>query len=216
MENQAHGLVFEDDVIKARTGKSKKEYQAMLENKYTASMDMEAGVDSDVKVSIKVCSGAGIGCGDILRFIRHCKEDKFVMVVGVWKQINKQIKRYDQIYEFDIAPEHYEILWAGITEEVIQPFVDWVKAIPHGPTARAANEDIWKQKRQEIYDKHGQGLCSIAAKIGSDNQRRVQCSINLRELIAQEKITHRKYDSNYYDISLPYEQKSPPRKRKKT
>jgi hypothetical protein len=216
MESQAHGLLFEDAVIRAKTGMSKKEYQAQLENSYTASMDMEPGVGSDVKVSIKVCDGGGIGCGDILRFIRHCKNDRFVMVVGVWLQIDKETKRYDTIYEFDLAPEHYDILWSGITEEVMQPFVDYVKAIPSGATAREANEDVWKQKRQEIYDKHGQGLCSIAAKIGSDSQRRVQASINLKELIAETKITHRKYDKDYNGISLPYEQKSPPRQRKKT
>ncbi len=216
MENQAHGLVFEDQIIKARIGKSKQEYQAGLDNSYTASMDIEAGVDSDVNISVKVCSGDGIGCGDILRFMEHCRKNPFTMVVGVWEQISPTIKRYETIYEFDIRPEHYKLFWNNITEEVIQPFVDYVKSIPPGKQAQTANQDLWKQKRQAIYDAYGQGLCTIATKIDSKNQRRVQCSINLKELIEQEEITHRKYNTDYYGISLPYEQESTPRQRKKT
>ena len=212
MEVQNHGVLFEDSVIRAITGLSKDEYQNKLENAYTASMDVVAGIESDANYSVKVSKdGKSIGCGDILRFIRHCRDGEFTMVVGAWRQITPEVKVYDCIYEFDIRPEHYEKLWSGITEQVMEPFVEYVKSIPHGPEGQLAHQKLWKQKRREIYDAHGQGLFKIDAKVDSKKQRRVQCSVKIQDLIATKEITHRKYETEYKGIKLPYEQASGPR-----
>lgn len=211
MEVQNHGVLFEDNVIRAITGLSKDEYQTLLENAYTASMDVVKGIKSNTNYSIKVSKdGKSIGCGDVLRFIRHCREDEFTMVVGAWRQITPEVKRYNEIYEFNIKPEDYATLWNSITEEVVKPFVDYVKSIDPGKQAQEANKKIWKQRRQEIYDTHGQGLCAIDAKIDSKNQRRVQCSIKIDKLI-DSGIEYSKYETEYKGITLPYEQNSNPR-----
>lgn len=211
MEVQNHGVLFEDSVIRAITGLSKDEYQTKLENAYTASMDVVAGIESDANYSVKVSKdGKSIGCGDILRFMSHCKTDQFFMVVGAWQQITPEVKRYNCIYEFKIHPDNYKKFWAGITTEVIQPFVEYVKSIPEGKTAQLANRSLWKQKRQAIYDAYGQGLCAIDAKIDSKTQRRVQCSIKIQELI-ESGIEYIKYETEYKGIKLPYEQDSGPR-----
>lgn len=211
MEVQNHGVLFEDSVIRAITGLSKDEYQTLLENAYTASMDVLKGVESEINYSIKVSKdGKSIGCGDILRFMQHCQDDEFTMVIGAWRQVSSTVKRYDYIYEFDIKPEYYVKLWSKITPDVMRPFVNYVKAIPPGKPAQMANRKLWKEKRQAIYDSHGRGLCAIDAKIDSKNQRRVQCSIKVDELITSE-IGHRKYETEYKGIKLPYEQNSSPR-----
>lgn len=211
MEVQNHGNLFEDSVIKSITGLSKDEYQQKLENAYTASMDVVKGIDSDTNFSVKVSKdGKSIGCGDILRFIHHCKNDEFTMIVGSWKQISPTVKRYDCIYEFDITPKDYKKLWGGMTESIIKPFVDYVKGIAPGKSAQMANRKLWKENRTKIYESFGRGLCAIDAKIDSKNQRRVQCSIKIDDLIASG-ITFRKYKNEYRDIKLPYEQKSKPR-----
>lgn len=211
MEVQSHGVLFEDSVIRAITGLSKTEYQNKLENAYTASMDVVKGVESDANYSVKVSKdGKSIGCGDILRFMSHCEKDQFFMVVGAWCQITPEIKRYDCIYEFKIHPDNYKTLWSGITTEVVQPFVEYVKSIPEGKAAQLANRSLWKQKRQAIYDTYGQGLCAIDAKIDSQNQRRVQCSIKIQKLI-DSGIEYVKYETEYRGIKLPYEQASGPR-----
>ena len=211
MEVQNHGVLFEDSIVRAITGLSKDEYQTLLENAYTASMDVVKGIKSDVNYSVKVSKdGKSIGCGDLLRFMRHSRDDEFTMVVGAWRQISPTVKRYDTIYEFNITPADYAKLWAGITEEVMQPFVDYVKNIEPGKAAQMANRRTWKQHRQAIYDTHGQGLCAVDAKIDSKNQRRVQCSIKIDKLI-DSGIAYSKYETEYKGIKLPYEQDSSPR-----
>jgi len=209
-EVQNHGVLFEDTVIRSITGMSKEEYQSQLEGAYVASMDILKGHHSDVNYSVKVSGGKSLGCGDILRFLRHCRDDEFTIVAGLWRQVTPEQKVYQEIYEFDIAPEHYNKLFANMSEEVIQEFVDYVKAIPEGREAQLANRKLWKEKRKIIYDTCGRGLVTIDAKIDSKNQRRVQCGVKLQGLIDAE-IPYRKYTEQYRGITLPYEQESKPR-----
>jgi hypothetical protein len=208
MEVQQHGVIFEDVIVRAITGLSKEEYQSKLTNAYTASMDIEKDIESDTNNSIKTSKeGKSVGCGDILRFVEHCKQTEFTIIVGAWRQVTSEIKRYDCIYEFYINPTHYDILWSGITKEVLEPFVNYVKAIEPGKAAQLANRKIWKEHRQNIYDTHGRGLCAIDAKIDSKTQRRVQCSFKIDELI-KSGISYCKYETEYKGITLPYEQNS--------
>lgn len=208
MEVQQHGVIFEDIIVRAITGLSKEDYQSKLTNAYTASMDIEKGIESDTNHSIKTSKeGKSVGCGDILRFVDHCKKTEFIMIVGAWQQVTPEVKKYDCIYEFYINPTHYDILWKKITKEVLEPFVNYVKAIESGKAAQLANRKIWKEHRQNIYDTYGRGLCAIDAKIDSKTQRRVQCSFKIDELI-KSGITYRKYETEYKGIALPYEQNS--------
>lgn len=209
-EVQNHGVLFEDTVIRSITGMSKEEYQSTLEGAYVASMDILKGHHSDVNYSVKVSGGKSLGCGDILRFLRHCRDDEFTIIAGAWRQVTPEKKVYQEIYEFDITPEHYKKLFANMSEEVLQEFVDYVKAIPPGREAQLANRKLWKEKRRAIYDACGRGLVTIDAKIDSKNQRRVQCGAKIQGLIDAE-IPYRKYTEEYRGIPLPYEQESKPR-----
>lgn len=211
MEVQNHGVVFEDYVVKSITGLNKKDYQSLLENAYTASMDIKKDIHSDCDYSIKVSkNGASIGCGDILRFNQHCRDGQFTMIVGAWKQNTVKTKIYYEIYEFDITPGDYKKLWSGITHKVLKPFVSYVKSIPQGKTAQKTHQNLWKEKRNKIYETYGKGLVTIDAKIDSKNQRRVQCSVKIKELI-EAGISYRKYCNIYRDLSLPIKQNSGPR-----
>ena len=122
-------------------------------------------------------------CGDILRFISHCSDTDFIMTIGSYKQINKQIKLYDEIYEFYIGPDHYQKIWQNLTLDIIKPFVDYVKSIPEGKAGQMDNRKLWKEKRDAIYESYGRGIISIDAKIDSKNQRRVQCSFKIKDFI---------------------------------
>jgi hypothetical protein len=209
-EVQSHGLLFENVVIEAITGLSKAEYQRLLPNSYTNSMDIARGYLSEVDRSIKATSGSGVGCGDILRFLRHCRDDDFVMVVGIWKQITPKLKLYHEIYEFQFSPKHYATLFADLTEETLTPFVEYVKAIPYGREGQLSNRKVWKERRSTIYETYGKGIVAIDAKIDSKTQRRVQCSVKINDLISSD-IPFSKYTTDYKGISLPYEQESTPR-----
>lgn len=208
MEVQQHGVIFEDIIVRAMTGLSKEEYQSKLPNAYTASMDIEKGIQSDTNNSIKTSKeGKSVGCGDVLRFVDHCKKSEFTIIVGAWRQITLEVKSYDCIYEFYINPTHYTTMWGGITKEVLEPFVNYVKAIEPGKVAQLANRKLWKQHRQNIYETYGRALCAIDAKIDSKTQRRVQCSFKIDELI-KSGILYCKYETEYKGITLPYEQNS--------
>jgi hypothetical protein len=211
VEVQNHGVLFEDSVVNAITGFSKVEYQTKLDHAYFATMDVVKGIESNANYSVKVSKGRDIGCGNILRFIEHCKDSEFTMVVGVWQQVAPTVKRYNCIYEFDIVPDHYNLIWANVDKATVEQFVNYVKSIPHGPEGQKAHKKLWKQKRREIYDAYGQGLCQIDAKIDSKKQRRVQGRFRIKDLITATAIPHRKYETEYRGIALPYEQASGPR-----
>jgi len=214
MESQIHGILFENDIIKARTGLEKAEYQRLLPGCYTATMDITKGYYSDYNVSIKAAKLSrtiSIGCGDIMRFQNHCQNSEFIMVLGVWTQSSPTQKSFVEIYEFEFTPASYDALWGGIRADHLRPFVDYVKAIPPGKTEQMANRKLWKQKRQAIVDSYG-GVIKIDAKIDSASQRRVQCSIKLNDLIASG-VKCDKYVNSYYTIKLPYDQSSAPRSR---
>lgn len=213
--NQNHGFVFEDSVIKDITGYSKDEYQKLLPKGYVASMDIFKDIHSADNYSIKVMgAGGSIGCGDILRFYNHCINDVFYMVIGVWRQISNEIKRYDKIYEFKIEPHNFHKIWGSIDQTELEQFVDYVKSIPTGLQGQSQNKLLWKQKRNAILAKSQGHIVKIDAKIDSGSQRRVQCSIKIDNLI-QQGIPYTLYTETYRGITLPYEQESPPRTRKK-
>ena len=105
-EVQNHGNLFEAEVIKTRTGYTKEDYQNLMEGGYTSSFDMAEGVgNSEGNYSIKVTGSRSIGCSDILRFFKHCRDSEFTMVLGVWKQISKTQKKYSEIYEIKFDPK---------------------------------------------------------------------------------------------------------------
>jgi hypothetical protein len=211
METQTHGFLFEDKVIQLITGCDKNYYQTQLKNKYTSAWDIQAGFGADTNYSIKACkNGSIIGCGDIVRFAMHCRDTNFTIIVGCWKQLTKTHKQFYRIYEFDISPEFYKIIWSGISIEKLTEFSNYVKSIAAGKDAQMANRKIWKNKRASIYEQYGKGIANIDAKIDSKSQRRTQCSIKIEDL-KSAKIPFREYETQYRGVNIPYEQKSEPR-----
>jgi hypothetical protein len=216
MEVQVHGNLFEDKIIFQHTGLTKKQYQELPENSYTSAFDITKGIMSEYNISVKALKeGKGIGCGDILRFVDHCYNSEFTIIAGCWKQISPTHKSFYEILEFSITPDLRKIMCGGFTVKNLKPFVDYVKSIPSGKAAQIKNQRLWKEKRQELYNNYKPGLLRIDAKIDSNSQRRVQCSLVVNEMI-EAKIPYTKYTKEYKGISLPYEQESPSRTFKST
>jgi len=215
VEVQIHGNLFEDTLIKNITGYSKKEYEKYIKNGYSSSLDLHKGIFSNFNASIKTTGGSVIGCGDIVRFMNHCKQDSFKLVIAKWEQINSNQKEYNKIYEFNFHPKFYSTIFGNLDEETIRPFVDYVKSIPEGKKFQTINQPIWKRKRDEIIKKTNTGLIRIDAKIDSKRQRRVQCSLNLIDLLNTE-IECSINNKDYQGIILPYVVCSKKRKIKDT
>lgn len=216
MEVQHHGILFENNIIFDITGFSKKEYQQKLPEKYTSIMDIVKNVYSKKDYSIKVSKeGKGIGCADILRFLSNFKNE-FTIIVGCWKKLDDENKQFYQIYEFDITPEHTKAFWGGLNADNLTPFVEYVKSIEPGKKAQKENQKLWKEKRAALYETYGQGIVSIDAKIDSKDQRRVQCSIKLEDMIRVFEGNYKVHTNNFGKIKLPYETASKSRSFKRT
>jgi len=216
MEVQIHGNLFENEIILQHTGLTKTQYQNLPGNSYTSWFDITKGIKSNSNISIKTSKEQkAIACGDILRFVDCCYNSNFTIVIGAWKQNNPTHKVFYEILEFSITPAVRSVICGDLSTENLKPFVDYVKSIPKGKKAQLEHRYLWKEKRQQIYNSISTGLLRIDAKIDSGSQRRVQCSVAIKDMISAS-IPYTKYDKEYKGIMLPYEQNSPPRSFKKT
>lgn len=214
-ETQKHGFIFEEEVIFKVTGISKKEYESKLEKGYTSKFDIKKDVLSDFNASIKTIGNGKIYCGDLLRFMDSCYNYEFRLIVALWEQFDLNTKHIKEIYEFYIEPKYYNKIFGDLYEKDILSFVNYVKNIPNGKEEQLKNQTIWKQKRKDITDNYNTGIISIDAKIDSKTQRRVQCSLDLKDLL-NTGIKYNLYKDNYKGIELPYAINSNPRKVKTT
>lgn len=200
MESQKHGFLFEEEIIRVRTGKSKEEYNTYIPMRYAASMDIVRGIHSDADVSIKTTKGSTISCGDLIRFYSHSVTNPFTLLVGQYTQV-VNIKRVHSIVEFYITQSIAPLLWGSLTYSVLEEFDHYIRSIPYGREGQLAHRSIWKAKRKELLHKYGGGIMKINPKIDSQTQRRVQCSCKLSEL--KSIISSMTYTTEYLGICIP-------------
>lgn len=188
-EVQSHGNQFEDLKIKEFTGLSKKEYDALKKNGYTSSFDLVEGIIVSFNGSIKATGKNTIDCADILK---RMQEKEYRLIVGCYSQ-QENNKVFHTEYEFYITPEDYPKLWGSMTYEKVKTFVDYVKSIPAGKEAQEATSKERKLLQEQIQCDYS--LVKINPKVDSKNQRRVQCSIKLDEILSSG-IKYTKKDIN--------------------
>jgi len=206
---QAHGDGFENEIHLAVHGKTKREYEQLIEGGHIAKFDIVKGTLSTFNGSVKVTKGHKVGCGDIIRMYTGTKDNIIIFIIGVWEQASKKVKEYNKVYEFYIDPSHHSLLWKDMQLDTLEKFDNYVKSIPHGKESQLANQKLWKEKRKNIYDLEGQGLMSIDAKIDSKKQRRVQCGFDIEEMM-ESGIPYTIFTKEYRGISLPYIQNNTP------
>ncbi len=177
MEVQAHGNYYEDLKTKQITGLSKAEYDALKENGYTSGMDIMKGLMSANDYSIKTTNGNKIDCGDILR---RRQETDYNLVVGCYSQAGDN-KVFHTEYTFYIRPEHESILWGKMNYNLLAEYVDYIKNIPAGKQAQQETKAKRTVLKNCITDKNA--LIKIHPKVDSKKQRRVQCSLKIKQLI---------------------------------
>ena len=177
MEVQAHGNYYEDLKTKQITGLSKEEYDALKENGYTSGMDIMKGLMSAYDYSIKTSKGNTVDCGDILR---RRQETDYNLVVGVYAQCDDK-KVFHTEYTFYIRPEHEQKLWGRMNYTQLAEYVNYIKNIPAGREAQQETKTERTVLKNCISDKNA--LVKIHPKVDSKNQRRVQCSVKINELI---------------------------------
>ena len=177
MEVQAHGNYYEDLKTRQITGLSKEEYDALKENGYTSGMDIMKGLMSAYDYSIKTSKGNTVDCGDILR---RRQETDYNLVVGCYSQVGDN-KVFHSEYTFYIRPEHEQKIWGKMNYNQLAEYVNYVKNIPAGREAQQETKTERTVLKNCIEDKNA--LMKIHPKVDSKNQRRVQCSLKMSDLI---------------------------------
>ena len=177
MEVQAHGNYYEDLKTRQITGLSKADYDALKESGYTSGMDIEKGLLSAYDYSIKTSKGNTVDCGDILR---RRQETDYNLVVGCYSQVGDNKVFYSE-YTFYIRPEHEQKIWGRMNYNQLAEYVDYVKNIPAGKQAQQETKTERTVLKNCIEDKNA--LMKIHPKVDSKNQRRVQCSLKMSDLI---------------------------------
>ena len=177
MEVQAHGNYYEDLKTRQITGLSKVDYDALKENGYTSGMDIMKGLLSISDYSIKTTNGNKIDCGDVLR---RRQETDYNLVVGCYSQVGEN-KVFHTEYTFYIKPEHEQKLWGRMNYNLLAEYVDYIKNIPAGKQAQQETKTERTVLKNCVEDKNA--LVKIHPKVDSKKQRRVQCSVKIKELI---------------------------------
>ena len=177
MEVQAHGNYYEDLKTRQITGLSKVYYDSLKENGYTSGMDIMKGLLSISDYSIKTTNGNKIDCGDVLR---RRQETDYILVVGVYEQVGDN-KVFHTEYTFYIKPEHEQKLWGRMNYNQLAEYVEYNKNIPAGKEAQQETKTERTVLKNCIEDKNA--LVKIHPKVDSKKQRRVQCSVKIKELI---------------------------------
>ena len=177
MEVQAHGNYYEDLKTKQITGLSKEEYDALKENGYTSGMDIMKGLMSANDYSIKTTNGNRIDCGDILR---RRQENEYHLVVAQWEQCGDNKVFYNE-YTFFITPDLEQKLWGRMNYNQLAEYVNYIKNIPAGLEAQQETKTERIVLKNCVEDK--KALFKIHPKVDSKKQRRVQCSLNIKELL---------------------------------
>ena len=177
MEVQAHGNYYEDLKTRQITGLSKVYYDSLKENGYTSGMDIMKGLLSVSDYSFKTTNGNKIDCGDVLR---RRQETDYILVVGVYSQVGEN-KVFHTEYTFYIKPEHEQKLWGRMNYNQLAEYVDYIKNIPAGKEAQQETKTERTVLKNCIEDKNA--LVKIPPKVDSKKQRRVQCSVKIKELI---------------------------------
>tara|TARA_B100000700_G_C14907848_1_gene790688 strand:- start:571 stop:1176 length:606 start_codon:yes stop_codon:yes gene_type:complete len=189
MEVQQHGNYFEDLKIKELTGYGKEEYDSFKSNGYTSSMDLVEGLYVDRNYSIKTAKGNKVDCGDILR---RMVEDDYNIVVGLWKQSGDN-KIFHTEYTFNIKPKDMVKLWGNMKYEDVKDFDSFIKSIPSGKEAQQTTKAERTSRKKTLADKNA--LMVIHPKVDSKNQRRVQCSFKIDQMI-KSGVEYTKKDIN--------------------
>lgn len=195
MEVQNHGLIFEDFKIKEITGLSKTEYDNLKCGGYTSKFDLVNGIIVNKNYSIKTTKTSRIDCGDVLS---RMKELDYILIIGMYKQVDNYKIFYGE-YTFDIQPQHYKILWGNMTYEKVKIFDDFVKSIPFGKDGQ--RNTLTERKKLKNIIQCNKSFYKLNPKVDSKKQRRVQCSINLKDLIKSD------IDYQYKSLNLKIQSK---------
>ncbi len=170
-EVQAHGLVFERWVGDTFFGG----YRAP---DYTQRWDIPAAANPQhggVPVNPKAVKyGTAVDLGDALR--QYAIDEPFILLIGFWQQ-EGEMKRFVNIQVPLITPQLWQKLWAPITYADLAKLDMLIRDI-NSPIDLVRREALQMKSRPPF----SEAIIQVNPKIGSNGQRRLQCSIRFADV----------------------------------
>jgi hypothetical protein len=210
-QSQSHGLFWDSEIRDKVFGLG----QCINDTKKYDIEAEENKFDPEENVSIKTSSNNNIDCSDILRFFNGDFSKKYTIILIRYEQ-KSDTKCIKEIIEIAYTSVLRDYLFGSISEEVLQQYVDFVKAIPSGPVAEEIKKE-YKLRKNALQKEYNMAI-NISPKVDSKSQRRVQCSIpkvdQLLELFP-EIIISRSSEPVVRNVPISAQIKSEPRVRNK-
>lgn len=184
--SQQHGLEIER-LLKAefeRHSRAVMPSHLPMGSAHTARFDMPGYMDPygrGIPTSIKTAkcrhNNALIYMADALRIVDLANFDTTRLLVTLYEQRGEK-KYFSEVREYLITGSEWEQLTGGVPPELL---VEYSKAIKTGSVKEArAQARQWKLRMKELFP---DAPIRWNAKIGSsDGQRRLQCSLHLRDI----------------------------------
>lgn len=200
--NQLHGKSFEDILKSSFSG------SADAKRSHTAKFDIEDKFDSEMGIptSIKTMKTDNIGLSDARRFFEN--EEPFRMLVGKYSQQGK-IKSLDTLYEFILDEKALNKIKGNLNFETVKQFHEEICSFKKGEHKEAR---VVAKKHKKELEETSPSLVKLNPKIDSKTQRRLQCSIALKDLISAVQPENIKtHTENFNSLCLPVKIISPAR-----
>lgn len=170
-EVQRHGLVFEQWVRDTF-------FEGYQPTGYTQRWDIPAEANrkhGGVPVNPKLAKhGTAVDLGDALRQFEI--GEPFILVIGFWQQEGGH-KRVVNLLAPEISPQLWRELWGPVTLSDLRKLDDLVK-----DRRRPVKELRNLARQMKNSPPFTQAVIQVNPKIGSDGQRRLQCSIRFRDV----------------------------------
>ena len=196
INHQLHGKSFEDLIKACGLFRGSSDGGRLP----SASFDIEARFDREhsLPTSIKTSKGIYVSLSDARRFWNI--DTNFRMIVGSYKQVTTDRKRFDVIHEFLITPAILNNLRGEVS-------LNHVTLFHNGISLKRFSKDKYREAR--MWAKEQKNLLSslsskiiLNPKIDSKMQRRLQCSISINDLInactqQQRYINHTDHIGDY-------------------
>jgi hypothetical protein len=172
-EVQQHGVVFEEWIRETF-------FDGYQPASYTQKWDIPAEANRQhgrVAVNPKAIKyRTAVGLGDALR--QYDIDEPFILLVGFWQQ-EADVKRFVNIVAPKIHPEVWRMMWGPVTRADLERLDALIKdrSIGYQEVRRRAQA----MKRLPPFS---ESLLVLNPKIGSDGQRRLQCSLRFDHLFS--------------------------------
>ena len=221
-QNQLHGKSFELEVlgcwgVDASNSKATDAFDVpygVLSPKSAGNVKMAKGSLAQENTTIWLSDATRIWTMfDMLKMRYREATPSVTLIIGLYSQTESE-KEINTILtqELIFSEEAKACLYGSITTEEIRALSETMKPAFH-KSLRAAKKYAHDMK-QELHSKGG--IIKLNPKLGSSGQRRLQCSVSLKDLIDNAEVLGAtcEYTSEYMGKSLPWMIESSKRERK--